>query len=71
MGHYLSIALVRLEGSFRRILLCMFMFMIIYDMYMKNLHIINTICLLVYLLVNVALLRSNVYLNVMLYEVGC
>ena len=47
MGPYLSIALVNLEGSHRNMFLCMFMLIMIYDIYMMNLHIVDTNCLLV------------------------
>ena len=49
MGLYLGIALVSLEGSIRRMFFCMFMFMMTYDMYMKDLHIVDTICWVVHL----------------------
>ena len=48
-----------------------FMCMMIYDMYMKDLHVIDTICWLVQLWVRVGLdckIRWDVYVNVMLYD---
>ena len=50
MGLYLDIALVSLEGNLRRMLLCMKILVTIYDMYMMNLHFVDTICGLVSLM---------------------
>ena len=43
MRLYLNIALVRLEASLRRMFLYMHMLIIVHDMYMMNLHIVDTI----------------------------
>ena len=50
MRLYLNIALVSLEGSLRRMFLCMKMFIMVHDMYMMNFHIIYTTCWLVLLM---------------------
>ena len=50
MRLYLNIALVSLEGSLRMMFLCMDMLIMLYDMYMMNLHIVDTISLLVSLM---------------------
>ena len=47
MGLYLCLPIVCLDGNLRRTFLYMNIHIMVHDMYMMNLHTVDTICLLV------------------------